>query len=150
VPTCPLAGIQRKPRNRKRFQGESVWQSDREWKMILRMARPSIALAGLLSLAAVLLANAPAKAETVYIKNDTEATIVINVSTIVGGKVVREKPIVVGPGKTGVIMVPGNKVVQISDAKTARTYFDGTLPASRTDQSYVLEMDGTKMKLEMK
>jgi hypothetical protein len=107
--------------------------------------------AGLFTLAAVLFVAPPAKAENIYIKNDTETTIVVNVSTVINGRVIRDKPVLIGPGKTGVITTPGNRVVQISDAKLQRPLCNGIIPAEASDQTYSLQMDGVaKAKLEKK
>src|SRR5438067_3198527 len=108
-------------------------------------------LAGLVALAGVLFAGQSAKAETVYIKNDTEVAVVVNVSTVVAGKVVRDRPVLIAPGKTGVILVPGNRVVQVSDAKLQRPLYNGIIPADTSDVHYLLKMDGpTKGTLEKK
>ncbi len=119
--------------------------------MIRRTAPSGFALSGLLALAVVLFACGAAKAENVYIKNDTEMTIVVEMSTVIGGKVVRDRPVLIAPGKTAAFSVPGNKVVQVQDAKVLRPLFNGTIPASKDDQAYSLQMGTpTKAKLEKK
>jgi hypothetical protein len=93
----------------------------------------------------------PAKAENIYVKNETETTVIVNVSTVINGRVVRDKPVLIGPGKTGVITTPGNRVVQISEAKLQRPLCNGTIPAGTADQTYSLQLDGAgKAKLEKK
>ena len=108
------------------------------------------AMVRLLPLAAVLLMGSSARAESVEIKNDTDVTIVVSVSTVVGGKVIRHEPMRVAPGKACVFSVPGNRVVSICEAKFQRTLYSGTIPAETTNQVYSLQHDGAKVKLEKK
>jgi hypothetical protein len=90
-------------------------------------------------------------AETVYIKNDTNIAIVVEVSVVIGGKVVRDRPAVVKPGDAAVTMLPGNKIVLIQDARFLKPLYNGVIPGDKDNQAYSAQADGpTRIKLEKK
>jgi hypothetical protein len=119
-----------------------------EMHMFRRITQRWLSVAGLVALAGVLLGAGSARSEELVINNNTEMTIVVNVSTVVAGKVVRERPQMVAPGKAALFELPaGNHVLDISDSKRPRQLFSGAIPASRLGQTYSLTGEG---KLEKK
>ncbi len=96
-------------------------------------------------LAALLLLPGGLFAETVNVLNDTKAAVVVQVAYVVNGKVVRDKPI---PLKAGAAVplntLAGTKLITVYDAsRPDRVLHQSTLPASKTDQSYVISPNPT-------
>jgi hypothetical protein len=51
--------------------------------------------------------------------------------------------------KTPGIVLPGNKIITISEAKVPnRVLFQGVIPAGTDDQVFSIKVDGTRLKLE--
>jgi hypothetical protein len=99
---------------------------------------------GLLKRGAVLIALAlpfvlPTKglAEDLVFVNNTKGTLVLQVATVVRGTVRRGAPITLGPGDKTTVSVPGNKLINLYDARFPnRVLFQGTLPASADNAAY--------------
>jgi hypothetical protein len=99
---------------------------------------------GLLQRGAVLIALAlpfvlPARsaAEDLIFVNDTKGTLVLQVATVVRGAVRRGAPLTLKPGEKTTISVPGNKLINLYDARFPnRTLFQGTIPASTDSAVY--------------
>jgi hypothetical protein len=106
-----------------------------------------------LSLAAVaLLALLPAslRAETLTFRNDTNAPVVIQGSYVVRGTVRRDTPQLVQPGASARIILPGNKLITVYDARLpSRTLFQDTIQAGTNDQSFSLKEDTAPGKVKM-
>ena len=105
----------------------------RRWRGLLRMG------AVLLALALALVLPAQGLAETVEIVNKTNGTIVVQAAAVVKGAVRRGTPTTLGPGDKMTITVPGNKLINVYDARFPnRMLYQGTIPASPTDGSYMI------------
>jgi hypothetical protein len=102
-------------------------------------ARGSIARLGLGLVALALLPGGLA-AETVNVLNDTKAAVVVQCAYVVNGKVIRDKPIPLKSGATAPLnTLPGIKLIAVYDAsRPDRVLHQSTIPASKTDQSYVI------------
>jgi hypothetical protein len=91
----------------------------------------------LVALALPLLLPTAASAETLVFMNDTKATLVVQVATVVRGTVRRGPPYSIGPGEKARITVAGDKIVNVYDARLPnRALFQGTIPASKDDGTY--------------
>ena len=87
---------------------------------------------------------------TVNVLNDTKAAVVVQIAYVVNGKVVRDKPI---PLKAGAAVrlntLPGAKLIEIYDAsRPDHVLHRSTIPASKTEQSYVISPNGKGIVLE--
>jgi len=104
----------------------------------------------LLALLAVFLVPVLAQAETVLIRNDCGVPIVIQAGSVVRGVLRRDPPCALKPGDmTPGIMLPGNKIITIYDARTPnRILFRGVIPAADDDHNYVVISDGLRIKLD--
>ena len=108
---------------------------------------------GLLMRSAILIAVAlpfclplQALAETVVFVNDTKVAIVVQVATVIRGKVVRGAPCTLRKGEKVPITVLGNKLVNIYDARLPnRVLFQGTIPASPVDAIYSIKQNDPRM-----
>jgi hypothetical protein len=94
---------------------------------------------------------AQALAETVEIVNNTKATLVVQCAAVVRGVVRRGAPSTLGPGEKMTVTAPGNKLVNIYDARFPnRMLYQGTVPASATDGSYSITQPDIRIpKLQM-
>jgi len=106
----------------------------------------------LLALLAVFLVPVLAQAETVLIRNDCAVPIVIQAGSVVRGVLRRDPPCALKPGDiTPGIMLPGNKIITIYDARTPnRILFRGIIPAADDDHKYVVVTDGLRIKLDLR
>src|SRR5262245_46480166 len=68
-------------------------------------------------LALALMLPAALQAETLTFRNDTNVPVVIQGTCVVRGKVVHDQPQIIQPNGTAKIQLPGNKTVNIYDAK---------------------------------
>jgi hypothetical protein len=106
---------------------------------------------GWLAAAVLLLVPAVLRAETLVIRNDTSATVVVQGAYVDRGVVRRDRPVLLSAGTTCNVVLPGNKLITVYDGKGIRTLFQGTIPASRVDVYYSVKPDSTvpgKLKLE--
>jgi hypothetical protein len=91
----------------------------------------------LVALLVPFLLPAQALAETIVFVNDTRGTVVVQLATVMRGGVRRGAPQTLGPGEKASFVVPGNKLVNIYDARLPnRALFQGTISASPTDGVY--------------
>jgi hypothetical protein len=76
----------------------------------------------------------------VNVLNDTKADVVVQIAYVVNGKVVRDKPVPLKAGAAAPLnTLAGPKLIEIYDAsRPDRVLHRSTLPASKTDQSYVI------------
>jgi hypothetical protein len=76
-------------------------------------------------------------AEDLVFVNDTKGVLVIQVATVVRGAVRRGAPVTLKPGDKTTVSVPGNKLVNLYDARFPnRLLFQGTIPASTDNAMY--------------
>jgi hypothetical protein len=96
-----------------------------------------LVLCGLASAGAV-------RAETVLIHNATPAPLVVQSAVLVRGVPRNDRQFLLKPGESGVCsMQSGTKVVTLYDPRnTNRPLFQGPIPASDTNQEYVILPDG--------
>jgi hypothetical protein len=98
--------------------------------------------ATLFALALMVLVPTTASAETITFVNETKATVVIQLSTVVRGSVRRDRPYTLNPGDKVKIALAGDKLVHVYDARVpTRVLFKGTIGASLIDQGFTLQPD---------
>src|SRR5262249_8642515 len=98
--------------------------------------------AGMLVLAAWMLPPALARAEVLVFRNDTKAALVVQGACVINGKLKRDQPMLVQPGGVARIVLPGDKLINIFDARLPNvTLFQGALPGSTEDQNYSMQVD---------
>ncbi len=106
--------------------------------------------ATLIALALMVLIPTTVSAETITIVNDTKATVVIQLSTVVRGSVRRDRPYTLNPGDKVRIALAGDKLVHVYDARVpTRVLFQGTIGASLIDQGFLLQPDAATGKMTM-
>jgi hypothetical protein len=76
-----------------------------------------------------------ASAETLLLRNECNGPVVVQAFGVWRGRVFRDRPYLLQPGDVSpAIMVPGDKVVTVYDAKVPnRILFQGAVPAGRVD-----------------
>jgi hypothetical protein len=102
-------------------------------------------------LAVLLLSSGLACADSLQFRNDTSAPIIVQgASVVAGNRLVRDRPYLLNPTEqTPAIVLPGNKIITISEAKVPnRVLFQGVIPAGTDDQVFNIKPDGTRLKLE--
>jgi hypothetical protein len=106
------------------------------------------------ALALLIIAFAPviASAETITFRNDTPATIVVQVTSVVRGTVMRERPATLSPNDVSRTDLPGNKIITISDArKPTNVLYQGAISSSNEDLYLLIKVDPllpNRLKLE--
>jgi hypothetical protein len=105
----------------------------------------------LIALALPLVLPGQLLAETVVFCNDTKIGVVVQVATVVRGGVRRSPPYTLGPGEKVSVVLPGNKLVSVYDAKLPnRQLFQGTVPAAALDGTYSIKQPDARLpKCEM-
>lgn len=97
---------------------------------------------GSLGLALMLTVAAAARAETIIFVNETKTPVVVQVTSVVGGSVRRDRPRAVQPGDRLRLTLPGNKLVNLYDARLPnRILFQGPIPGAMDDQAYSIQLD---------
>jgi hypothetical protein len=93
-----------------------------------------------LGLGALAILPAALPAQTVNIRNDSQAAMVVQFAYVVNGTVKRDKPIVIRPGATAPIAtLAGAKLISVYDARLPnKVLHQSTIPASKDDQAYIL------------
>jgi hypothetical protein len=102
-------------------------------------------------LAVLLLSNGLARADSLQFRNDTTAPLIVQgASVVAGNRLVRDRPYLINPtDQTPAIVLPGNKIITISEAKVPnRVLFQGLIPAGAEDQVFYIKPDGARLKLE--
>ena len=110
--------------------------------MIRRL--PSIGKKGLtpLALAVLCLLPASAAAESVTFVNETNVPLVVQMATAVRGGVRRDRPHQLAPGDKVRSKLPGNKLVNVYDARLPnRILYQGTIPDSTDDLVFSIQPD---------
>jgi hypothetical protein len=100
--------------------------------------------ATLFALALMVLVPTTACAETITFVNESKASVVVQLSTVVRGRVVRDRPYTLNPGDKVRIALPGDKLVHVYDARVPTcVLFKGTIGASLVDQGFTLQPGAT-------
>jgi hypothetical protein len=104
----------------------------------------------LLCALAMVVLPAIAAAETVVLRNDLNVPVIVQGTCVIKGKAVRSKPVLVQPGDSANIVLPGNKIITVYDARMPSVLLNqSTVPAAKEDQYFSLQVDTpTKAKLE--
>jgi hypothetical protein len=90
------------------------------------------------------------RAETLTFRNDTNTPVVIQGSYVDRGTVRRDTPQLVQPGASVRVVLPGNKLITVYDAKLpSRTLFQDTIQAGNADQSFSVKESSTPSKVKM-
>lgn len=91
-----------------------------------------------------------AAAEVVVLRNDTMVPVIVQGSCVVNGKVIRSRAIQIQPGDTANIILPGNKIITVHDARPPLPLINtSTVPAGKEDLYLSIQVDTpTKAKLE--
>jgi hypothetical protein len=90
------------------------------------------------------------RAETLTFRNDTNAPVVIQGSYVDRGTVRRDTPQLVQPGASVRVVLPGNKLITVYDARLPnRTLFQDTIQAGNADQSFSLKEGSAPGKVKM-
>jgi hypothetical protein len=85
---------------------------------------------------------APAQNGAVVLRNDTPITVVVSVSTVVGGRILRGRPQFLKPKLSLPFALPGNKAVTLYDARfPTRALYTGIIPASPLNLSFSIQPD---------
>ena len=96
----------------------------------------------LLALAVLGLLPASSEAEAITFVNDTKAPLVVQMAIAVRGGIRRDRPYQVAPGEKVRVILLGNKLVNVYDARVPnRALFQGTLNASPNDQAFSIKPD---------
>ncbi len=87
------------------------------------------------ALLALVLLPATLFAETIYVRNEGQVAVVVQVGSVVRGVLRRDPPCVLKPGEVAPgTLLPGNKIITIHDARAPnRILFQGTIPAAKED-----------------
>lgn len=96
------------------------------------------------ALLAVLLLPALARAQggIILLRNDTQMTVLVNVSSVVGRRVVRARPQLVNPKLAVPFALPGTRVINLYDARfPTRPLYQGTIPASPLNMTLSIQAD---------
>ncbi len=95
----------------------------------------------------------PVSAEMLMFRNDVNAPVVVQVVSVCRGIFRRDRPYLLRPGDetTPGIVLPGDKVITISDAKVPnRVLFQGALPASSLDQHFSILPDAPAPRVRLR
>jgi hypothetical protein len=88
------------------------------------------------------LVPATAPAESVTFANETNLPLVVQVASVIGGFVRRDRPCPVPPGVKIRIPLPGNKLINVYDARGPnRVLYQGRIPASNEDQHFAIRTE---------
>jgi len=93
---------------------------------------------------AILLLPALARAQVgaIVLRNDTKVTVLVNVSSVAGGRVFTARPQLVNPKLSVPFRLPGTRVINLYDARfPTRSLFQGTLPANPVNTTYSIQLD---------
>jgi hypothetical protein len=109
---------------------------------IQRQKRSAGWAAGALLAVALLPGVAQAQNGAVVLRNDTDITVIVSVSSVAGGRIVRAKPQFLKPKLSLPFVLPGNKAVTLYDARSpTRALYSGVIPASPLNLSYSIQPD---------
>jgi len=89
-------------------------------------------------------------AETIEVRNDTKATIIIQTACIVNDNVRRERPVTLRTGAKISIKLHGNKLITVYDASMPnRVLHQSTIASSKEDGTYSLQPDTKTGRLQL-
>jgi len=95
-----------------------------------------------LALAALGLLPVGARCESITITNTTLAPLVVQMASVISNTVRRDRPYPLYPGQTVKIVLPGNKVVNIYDARIPnRVLYQGRISSSPEDLFFAVLPD---------
>jgi hypothetical protein len=105
---------------------------------------------GLIALAVFAVLPSAAAAEDLYFRNDTGVAIVVQGSCIIRGKIVKDRPNLVLPGKAVRVALPGNKSIDIRQAQAPNSLLhQENIPAGAQDLYILIKLDPPlKLKLD--
>jgi hypothetical protein len=95
---------------------------------------------------------AQASAQTLIVRNDASAPVVVQAVSVCRGVYRRDRPYLLRPGdvSTPGITLPGDKIITVYDATIPnRVLFHGSLPACPRNQYFRLLPDGPHPQLRM-
>jgi hypothetical protein len=105
-------------------------------------AQAGEALRPFLAAAAVLLSASLASAEVLAFRNETPLPVVVQGSCIIRGTIHRDRPQPINRGEAARIVLPGNKLITIYDAKVpSRILFQETIPGGTEDLYFTILPD---------
>src|SRR5690242_20725661 len=105
--------------------------------LLSKLGRKSLALLVVLIVCAL---PAAASAETIYIENATGGQYVVHVSAVSKGMVTRDPPSPLKPGESATTMLPGNKLITITDAGApAKPPYSLAVPSGTVDLYFQIE-----------
>ena len=98
--------------------------------------------AGALLAVALLPGLAQAQNGAVVLRNDTQITVVVSVSSVAGGRILRARPQILKPKLSVRFVLPGNKAITLYDARfPTRALYSGVIPANPLPVSYSIQPD---------
>jgi hypothetical protein len=96
----------------------------------------------LIALAVLALLPAAAPAQSLTFINDTKVPVVVQLATGAPGRVKRDKPHQLFPGDKVKIVLAGDKLVNVYDARNPnRVLYQGTIPDSKEDLVFSIQPD---------
>jgi hypothetical protein len=89
--------------------------------------------------------------EPFVFRNDTSTAVVVHLSSVIRGKIVRHRPLTLLPkAVTPPLTVPGNKVVVIYDGRLpTKAVFQGTIPATAPEAIYSIYADPLTQRIDV-
>jgi hypothetical protein len=93
----------------------------------------------------LLVTASPVLAENIVVKNSTALPVVVQATAVVRGQLIRDKPqIIASMGTSANIVLPGNKVLTIYDARNAnRILAQVPIPGGNDDVAMEVTPDST-------
>jgi hypothetical protein len=101
-------------------------------------------LLGVAALAALAGAWLPttANAEVLTFRNDTKMALVVQGACIINGKVRRDQPVLVQPGASARVVLPGTKQITVFNAQPPNLpLFQDSLPGGNDDLYFSMQLD---------
>jgi hypothetical protein len=105
---------------------------------------------GVVALVAICVLPAAAWAESLYFRNDAGVAIILQGSCVIRGRLVNDRPNLLQPGDKVRVVLPGNKLITIREARAPNKELQKTtIPAGKDDVYILITPDPpTKVKLE--
>jgi len=89
-------------------------------------------------------------AEVLIFKNDSKVALVVQGACVINGKLKRDQPMLVQPGGTARVLLPGDKLINVYDARQPNVaLFQGTIPGTNEDKAFSMVPDLVPGKLRM-
>jgi hypothetical protein len=110
--------------------------------MFRRAFHPRSIVAGLLAMAALGGLPAALRAETLFFRNDTKVSLVVQGTCVIRGRVFNDRPNLLKPGEKCRITLLGDKLITIRDAKAAnRIIHKSKIDGGTVDQYLLIIVD---------